>query len=122
MASELLDLLLPSNPVLFLKRVLTASPGAPHLLTPAITLALTSGLILLLTYGFQHLILRPYFSPLYDLPGPPRTSIIFGNLKRIFTEEPGKVHDEWAEKYGGVVRYGGAYGVSLIPGRRGARR
>mgnify|MGYP001560170174 FL=1 len=75
--------------------------------------ALTTSLALFLTYAFQHLILRPYFSPLYDLPGPPRASIVLGNLKRVFSEEPGKVHDEWAETYGGVVRYGGAYGVSF---------
>ena len=33
-------------------------------------------------------------------------------MERIFASEPGKVHIEFNEKYGGATRYHGLYGVS----------
>ncbi|KAM0747058.1 putative cytochrome P450, partial [Meredithblackwellia eburnea MCA 4105] len=51
-------------------------------------------------------------NPLYDVPGPPNESILFGNLKKIFKAEPGAAHKEWSRKYGegGVVRYQAMFG------------
>lgn len=46
--------------------------------------------LLLLTYGAAKLVyvlfIKPLASPLRDFPAPPRTSIVFGNLKEILGE------------------------------------
>ncbi|GAA5831678.1 hypothetical protein JCM3766R1_004976 [Sporobolomyces carnicolor] len=52
----------------------------------------------------------PLRSSLRNVPGPERDSLLWGNMERIFASEPGKVHIEFNEKYGGATRYHGLYG------------
>lgn len=59
-------------------------------------------------------LLAPYFSPLRDLPGPKSKSFIWGNLGEIRKAENSKLHEEWIEKYGKVIKYKGFFNVSCI--------
>lgn len=68
-------------------------------------------------YGVYKLgvqLLAPYFSPLRDLPGPKSKSFIWGNLGEIRKAENSKLHEEWIEKYGKVIKYKGFFNVSCI--------
>jgi hypothetical protein len=53
-------------------------------------------------------------SILRDIPGPNPTSFLFGNVQRILDEQPGIAHLEWTAKYGGVVKYRGAFGEDRL--------
>ncbi|KAJ8093037.1 hypothetical protein PM082_020518 [Marasmius tenuissimus] len=50
---------------------------------------------------------RTYNSPLRHLPGPPNSSIIFGNLKEIFSTENSMMQEKWVEDYGPTIQYKG---------------
>lgn len=66
-------------------------------------------------YGIYKLgrqLLGPYFSPLRDLPGPKSESFMWGSLGKLQTEEYIKMHEEWVEKYGKVIKYKGFSNVS----------
>ncbi|GAA5968939.1 hypothetical protein JCM3765_002935 [Sporobolomyces pararoseus] len=52
----------------------------------------------------------PLRSSLRDVPGPKPDHLLWGNMERIFGSEPGTVHIEFNEKYGGAVRYHGLLG------------
>lgn len=79
-------------------------------------LLLAAGTTIVL-YGAYKLgiqILTPYFSPLRDLPGPKSKGLVWGNLGEIRKAENSKLHDEWIEKYGKVIKYKGFFNVSCI--------
>ena len=50
-------------------------------------------------------------SPLRTLPGPPMTSLIWGNMKEIFEAENSVVHERWSSDYGPTIRYRGLFGL-----------
>lgn len=50
-------------------------------------------------------------SPLKTLPGPPRTSFLWGNMKEIFEAENSVVHEQWSKDYGPTIRYRGLFGL-----------
>lgn len=69
-----------------------------------------------LAYGLYKLgetLVAPYFSPLRDLPGPPRPSWAFGNLKQIFDAENSVLHEAWVQEYGTTLKYKGWLNVSV---------
>ncbi|GAA97744.1 uncharacterized protein L969DRAFT_97442 [Mixia osmundae IAM 14324] len=71
--------------------------------------------ILLASYAFYKLYITPYYlSSIRHLPGPPRKSIILGNLPEIVAAEPGILQKEWLDKYGGYARYHFMFGVSRL--------
>ena len=41
-----------------------------------------------------------YGSPLRVLPGPPSPSLVYGNLKQMFSTEGTTLPDEWFQQYG----------------------
>lgn len=49
------------------------------------------------------LLIAPLLSPLRDIPGPENPSIIFGNLRQIFEQDPGELHKKWVEAYGSTL-------------------
>lgn len=57
------------------------------------------------SWSFYRLFLAPRFGSLHDIPGPPSSSIIYGNLDRLIKEEPGVSERAWAEQYGGAIRF-----------------
>lgn len=59
-------------------------------------------------------LIKPSFSKLRNIPGPRPTSFLWGNVQRILDEEPGVAHLEWTDKYGGVVKYRGAFGEDRV--------
>ncbi|GAA6004161.1 cytochrome P450 [Rhodotorula paludigena] len=59
-------------------------------------------------------LVRPHFSSLRDVPGPPRDHLLWGNVARILQEEPAVAHKEWQEKYGSVARYHGFFGAQRL--------
>ncbi|OCH90693.1 cytochrome P450 [Obba rivulosa] len=67
-----------------------------------------AGLAYALFKGVQY-VLKPHFSSLRYLPGPPRSDLIYGNLKEIFQEENSVLHEvlheSWVEKYGNTIKY-----------------
>jgi len=50
--------------------------------------------------AIDRLWIQPFVSPLRDLPGPKSPSFIWGNLREIFSADPGELHDKWVEQYG----------------------
>jgi hypothetical protein len=57
--------------------------------------------------------IRKLFSPLRRLPGPVNESLIFGNLKLIFSSPNVVVHEEWVKNHGPTFAYRGFLSVSL---------
>ncbi|OCH90175.1 cytochrome P450 [Obba rivulosa] len=55
------------------------------------------------------ILIRPYFSSLRHLPGPPRGGLFYGNLKSVFAGDNSAVHEAWLEKYGHVIKYKGFF-------------
>ncbi|GAA5976836.1 hypothetical protein JCM10908_005646 [Rhodotorula pacifica] len=62
------------------------------------------------TYWLYRIFVAPLFSPLRGVPGPPSEHPLWGNLRPLIDEDPGRAHADWSEKYGGVVRYRGLLG------------
>ncbi|KAH8928155.1 cytochrome P450 [Atractiella rhizophila] len=58
--------------------------------------------------------LRWRLASLRTLPGPPSSSLIWGNLKEILAESPGAPHLRWGKQYGKVLRYHGMLGDSRL--------
>lgn len=64
-------------------------------------------------YQFIRGTLRPLFSPLRLVPGPPSGGFLMGNLRAIFEADPVVLHEKWAKEYGPVVKYKTFVNVSL---------
>jgi len=45
--------------------------------------------------------------------GPKRSSIIWGEEWKLYFNEPGSLYVDWHQKYGKVVKFSGAFGVSI---------
>ena len=54
-------------------------------------------------------VIRPYFSPLRNLPGPPSSGFIHGNAREA--RRAGPVVEEWYKKYSKVMKCKGRFGV-----------
>ncbi|GAA5911789.1 cytochrome P450 [Sporobolomyces salmoneus] len=78
----------------------------------ALALSIPSTLLLLSYWIF----VTPYFSSIRDVPGPSRSSrsLLYGHMSRIFSSEPGRVHTEFNELYGGATRYEGFFGSQRL--------
>lgn len=50
---------------------------------------------------------------LRDVPGPSITSYIWGEEWTLFHGVPGSLYIDWHRKYGKVVKFTGAFGVSI---------
>ena len=55
--------------------------------------------------------IRPLFSPLRHLPGPPNPSFIFGNFKQIWHAEKSVLYEQWIDQYGTTLKYKGLLNV-----------
>ena len=53
-------------------------------------------------------------SSVRNLPGPPSSSIVFGNANDVSKADPGVVQQRWLEKYGPVMKYYAFFGVRLL--------
>ena len=58
-------------------------------------------------------LLRPYFSPLNELPGPPSKSYVWGHMEATRKSENQELHEKWAGQYGHVMMYKAFFGVSI---------
>ncbi|GAA5932238.1 cytochrome P450 [Sporobolomyces koalae] len=58
--------------------------------------------------------ISPRWSSLRDVPGPPRKSLLWGNMETIFQDEPGRSHIQWNEQFGGAARYHGMLGAQRL--------
>lgn len=72
-----------------------------------------SSLVLYGAYQIGRRLLKPYFSPLKDLPGPPSKSFFFGNLEEIRKAENSILHEEWIAQYGKVMKYKAFFNVCV---------
>ncbi|KAL8277134.1 hypothetical protein RQP46_010462 [Phenoliferia psychrophenolica] len=70
--------------------------------------------VAIVSWATYRLVLRPNHDSLRDIPGPPPSSFIYGNLDRIIYEEPGVAERAWAEKYGPVVRFRSVLGENRL--------
>ena len=64
------------------------------------------------------LVVQRYTSAVRNLPGPPSSHWLYGNLRDVFGGEVDSrsvVFEDWFAKYGHVVRFKGFLGVSLDP-------
>ncbi|KAH6919107.1 cytochrome P450 [Coprinopsis sp. MPI-PUGE-AT-0042] len=62
-------------------------------------------------YKLLSLFYSQWTSPLRTLPGPARTSLLWGNMKEIFEAENSVVHEQWSREYGPTIRYRGLFGL-----------
>ncbi|KAF8212641.1 cytochrome P450 [Mycena galopus ATCC 62051] len=65
--------------------------------------------LFVVSYGVR-IILRQIFSPLRNLPGPPRKSLITGNLTQFHDPDNWEFQHELEENYGQVVNVHGLFG------------
>ena len=75
-----------------------------------------AALATLTAYGVIRVVrwfVRPLWSPLRVLPGPPNPSLIYGNLSEIRKSDFSELHEKWAEQYGRVMKYKAFFGVYL---------
>jgi hypothetical protein len=84
------------------------SPGKVQCSSACATLGTTA----FVAYWVYRIVVAPLLSPLRVVPGPPSEHPLWGNLRPLIDEDPGRAHADWAEKYGGAVRYRGLLGVS----------
>lgn len=52
---------------------------------------------------------------LRHVPGPNRSDFIWGEEWRLYHTEPGSLYVDWHKEFGQVVKFTGAFGVSIIP-------
>lgn len=72
---------------------------------PALILG-SLGLCVASSYRIIRDIIRPYFSPLRALKGPPGGTFVFGHMRAIQIDRaPGTWHQEQFDKYGPVLVY-----------------
>ncbi|GAA5971370.1 hypothetical protein JCM8115_003480 [Rhodotorula mucilaginosa] len=76
----------------------------------AATACATLGTTAFVAYWVYRIFVAPLLSPLRVVPGPPSEHPLWGNLRPLIDEDPGRAHADWAEKYGGAVRYRGLLG------------
>lgn len=55
-------------------------------------------------------VLRPQWY-LRNIPGPPRDSLIVGNMRAIRESEPGAAYRQWHKSYGHTIRFDGFFSV-----------
>jgi hypothetical protein len=48
-----------------------------------------------------------------NIPGPPSASLIWGQSKELYFSTPGSHWSRWHSKYGRVLKFDAAFGVSL---------
>ncbi|PKY21653.1 cytochrome P450 [Rhizophagus irregularis] len=53
-----------------------------------------------------------YITPLRKIPGPPSESLLYGNLKTIFTKEDTQL--KWVQEYGNIIRYHGIFNQPML--------
>ncbi|KAF5344244.1 hypothetical protein D9758_012354 [Tetrapyrgos nigripes] len=80
-------------------------------LTLQVAASVLGAIALVLSYLVVKSIYSKYTSPLRSLPGPKNTSWLFGNLREIQKAENAVLHEEWTEKYGPTIKYGGFFGT-----------
>ncbi|EED83509.1 predicted protein [Postia placenta Mad-698-R] len=67
--------------------------------------AVGTALLVWAAFKIIRILLLPYTSPLRDLPGPPASSWLLGNVKELMAAEDFALHFEWLEKYGPTMKY-----------------
>ncbi|KDQ54054.1 hypothetical protein JAAARDRAFT_160991 [Jaapia argillacea MUCL 33604] len=65
-------------------------------------------------YRLVKLVLRPVFSPLRRLQGPPSDSWFYGNFRQVFTSENSTLQEEWVAEYGHTLKYKGMFNLDRI--------
>ena len=54
-----------------------------------------------------------YRSSLLNIPGPPSTDWLLGNLKETYNSDGEGMYDEWVERYGRTFMYRGFFNVCV---------
>lgn len=86
-------------------------------LTTIVLLALTTslGIVIISSFGVLRTVIKPYFSPLRVLKGPPSKGLSFlGYFADILKAPIGQWHDEQLKKYGHVLVYKAFLNVSTM--------
>lgn len=76
-----------------------------QVLTQSVLLAVSSYAVYKLIRAFYVVFVAPMFSHLRDLPGPKRTSLMYGNMGDIMKADPGELHAKWITQYGNAMKY-----------------
>ncbi|KAI0058333.1 cytochrome P450 [Artomyces pyxidatus] len=80
--------------------------------TVFLTLGASFGLYVL--YGFVVAQLLAFTSPLRDLPGPKRSSFVFGSYPGIPEFEATRLQEEWTEQYGHTYKFHSFFGTQKV--------
>ncbi|KDR81931.1 hypothetical protein GALMADRAFT_135320 [Galerina marginata CBS 339.88] len=76
--------------------------------------SLLATLGLYVVYKLSGIFYRQWTSPLNILPGPPNSSLIYGNMKQIWDAENSVLHEQWVEEYGSTIRYKWYFGMNRL--------
>ena len=68
-------------------------------------------LLVLLFVKIIPTLVKPWFSPLNQLPGPPNPSWVHGHFKERFTDDNLLLQEKWIEEYGNIIALKAAFGV-----------
>ena len=76
------------------------------------------GVVGLVLWKLRPFFIRPFTSKIRSLPGPPPTSLIWGNMKEIIDEDNSVPQERWVEQYGHTIMYRGFLGVRTVHCKR----
>ncbi|KAI0364501.1 cytochrome P450 [Pilatotrama ljubarskyi] len=77
-------------------------------------LAALAGLVGFVLWKIWPFLIRPFTTPLKNLPAPPSQSWIWGNLKAIHEEDNSVPQERWASEYGPTIMYKGFLNIDRL--------
>nr|BAK09450.1 cytochrome P450 [Postia placenta] len=77
----------------------------PTLTTGNILLSFGVAALAVVSWKLVSILINIVLSPLRNIPGPPNSSWVYGNMKEIFKEEHTVMHEAWVATYGNTIKY-----------------
>ncbi|EED78315.1 predicted protein [Postia placenta Mad-698-R] len=77
----------------------------PTLTTGNILLSFGVAALAVVSWKLVSILINIVSSPLRNIPGPPNSSWVYGNMKEIFKEEHTVMHEAWVATYGNTIKY-----------------
>jgi len=85
-------------------------PVVVRLLSFFVLIRGTSALYKLIKFIWQENI----SNPLANLPGPPSSNWLYGNIQQIKDNDLSTIFERWTSEYGNTIKYKGFLGVSAL--------
>ncbi|TCD69789.1 hypothetical protein EIP91_006326 [Steccherinum ochraceum] len=79
-----------------------------------IPFTITIALLAIVAFKVGPALVRPWLSPLKQLPGPPNPSWLFGHFRQKFTTDNLLKQEQWVEKYGNNIVLNAMFGAQRL--------